>query len=147
MMPSSSIQLSNCVPWKYRSAASMPGFIKPESTRLTRSTSSDAGSSRLRSEARSGEAVSAVVMSTQSSMRQHRESLPQFFQPCRRDARDDDARRLGAIGEYLAPRPDDHAVPERAPAAGMLAGLARRDHVALVLDRARPQQHFPMRLA
>ena len=50
-----------------------------------------------------------------------------------------------AHAEHLAPRIDDHGVAVGAPAAGVRAALRRRDHVGLVLDRARAQQRLPVR--
>src|SRR3569623_2699774 len=47
----------------------------------------------------------------------------------------------------LAPWIDQHAMPPGASAVLMLAALRRGQHIALILDRARAQQDFPMRLA
>src|ERR1700751_2237523 len=45
-MPSSKNQLSVTACWKYRSAASTPGFIRPLSTRWMRDSSSSPGARR-----------------------------------------------------------------------------------------------------
>jgi hypothetical protein len=47
----------------------------------------------------------------------------------------------------LAPGIDQHAVAPGATAIGMVAALGRRQHIALVFNRPRPQQNFPVRAA
>ena len=72
--------------------------------------------------------------------------------PRRRDAGRVDlgkhhALAFGQHAEHLAPRVDDHAVAEGAPATLMQAALRGGDHIALVLDGTRAQQQFPVRQA
>ena len=60
-----------------------------------------------------------------------------------RSARDQ-ADAVDGLGDDGAPGVDDHAVAEAAHARIVIAGLAGRDHVALVLDRPGAQQHLPV---
>ena len=52
--------------------------------------------------------------------------------------------RVRRLRHHGPPRVDHHAPPEAAPARVVVADLAGRDHVALVLDRPGPQQHLPV---
>src|SRR5207253_1636251 len=49
--------------------------------------------------------------------------------------------------DHATPRIDQHRIAMRAAAVAMGAALCRGEDVALVLDRPRAQQHFPVRLA
>ena len=64
--------------------------------------------------------------------------------PRSRGRRRSTASRSGAPAEHEPPRIDDQRAPARAMAARMGADLVRRDHEALVLDRAGPEQHLPV---
>ena len=64
-----------------------------------------------------------------------------FINRCQRDAF---VFRLH--GDDVAPRVNNHAVPEGAPSVFMRACLCGGDKVALVFHGAGAQQHFPMGL-
>ena len=53
---------------------------------------------------------------------------------------------IAHLVENTAPRIDDHgmAIALSEPAVTVFANLGRRQHVTLILDRSRPQQHVPM---
>ena len=62
------------------------------------------------------------------------------------DVADDDAPAFGAHGATTSPHGSTSIeVPVRAAPARMHAALRGGQHVALVLDRARAQQRFPVR--
>src|SRR5690606_40639925 len=48
---------------------------------------------------------------------------------------------LGQASQHLAPGIDQHGMPPGSAAILMLAALGAGEHVALVLDRPRPQQN------
>ena len=124
-----------------------------------RSATDDAASRRgagtaalVSAAATSGISASAIAAATARAIRTRAGARARAAGDARRrcarvlELGDDDAFAfVAAAGDDLAPRIDDEAVAEGAPAVLVRAALRGGDDVALVLDRARAQQHFPVR--
>ena len=66
------------------------------------------------------------------------------WQPVQVEVGDGEPGTVRHLGEDRPPRVDHHAAAEAGAAGVVVAGLTGRRHVALVLDRPRPQQHLPV---
>ena len=82
-----------------------------------------------------------------AAMLQRRNGFPRGLHLRRIDLGEEHAGLDAALGEDLAPGVDDQRMPKRLALVLMQAGLRRGKHEAAGLDRARAQQHMPVRFA
>src|SRR4051794_25805283 len=83
----------------------------------------------------------------QAPVLERRQVAPHLGCPCRLDVADQYAFAFLELRDDVAPRIDQHAVTVGAATVRMTAALRGGKHVALVLDRPRPQQQRPVSCA